>query len=200
MALKRMDHVVILVEDLDAVVELGLELEGRLPAEGTWVESVIGVRGVRQEAPCCAHPTGTAGSSWWSSMRRSPYARSPPRQHPGHPPHHVAVDDVLSRLRSHGAELVGEVARYENVYRLCCFRSPEGIITNLAEELTAPAREGGPEHAQEARWRPRGAGCHEASVRGSGIATLVAASAACSSQGETVDGRGMRGPRSVSGT
>ncbi|SNT37279.1 Catechol 2,3-dioxygenase [Asanoa hainanensis] len=145
MALKRMDNVLIVVEDLDAViaffVELGMELQGKGPVEGSWVESVIGVEGVRQDVAMLRTPDGHGGIEL--AMFHTPEAISPsPREAPantlGIRRVMFAVDDideVVGRLRAHGAELVGEVVRYEDVYRLCYVRGPEGIIVGLAQEL-----------------------------------------------------------------
>jgi len=145
MALKRMDNVLIVVEDLDAViaffVELGMELQGKGPVEGPWVESVIGIDGVRQDVAMLRTPDGHGGIEL--AMFHTPKAISPePKEAPantlGIRRIMFAVDDideVIARLRTHGAELVGEVARYEDVYRLCYVRGPEGIIVGLAQEL-----------------------------------------------------------------
>ncbi|MEV4534592.1 VOC family protein [Asanoa sp. NPDC049518] len=145
MALKRMDNVLIVVEDLDAViaffVELGMELRGKGPVEGRWVESIIGIDGVRQDVAMLRTPDGHGGIEL--AMFHTPKAISP---EPRHAPANTLgirrimfavddIDDVIARLRPHGAELVGEVARYEDVFRLCYVRGPEGIIVGLAEEL-----------------------------------------------------------------
>ncbi|GIF68409.1 glyoxalase [Asanoa ishikariensis] len=146
MALKRMDNVLIVVEDLDAViaffVELGMELEGRAPIEGRWVESVIGITGVRQDVAMLRTPDGHGRIEL--AMFHTPKAIRPePKEAPantlGIRRIMFAVDDideVIARLRTHGAELVGEVARYEDVYRLCYVRGPEDIIVGLAQQLT----------------------------------------------------------------
>lgn len=145
MTIQRMDNVLIVVEDLDAVVsffvELGMELQGRGPAEGPWVESVIGLRGVRQEVAMLRTPDGHGRIEL--AMFHEPKAISPePRDAPantlGIRRVMFAADDieeVIARLCAHGAELVGELAQYENTYRLCYVRGPEGIIVGLAQEL-----------------------------------------------------------------
>jgi catechol 2,3-dioxygenase-like lactoylglutathione lyase family enzyme len=145
MTLRRMDNVLIVVEDLDAViaffVELGMELEGKGPIEGRWVERVIGVDNVRQDVAMLRTPDGHGRVEL--AMFHSPQAvRAEPRDAPvntlGIRRVMFAVDgidDVVARLRTHGAELVGEVTQYENSYRLCYVRGPEGIIVGLAEEL-----------------------------------------------------------------
>ena len=145
MAIHRMDNVLIVVEDLDAViaffVELGLELEGRQAVEGRWVERVIGIDDVRQDVAMLRTPDGHGRIEL--AMFHAPKAiRVEPRDAPTNTPGirrvMFAVDDiedVVARLRAHGAELVGELAQYEDVYRLCYVRGPEGIVVGLAEEL-----------------------------------------------------------------
>ena len=145
MAIQRMDNVLIVVEDLDAViaffVELGLQLQGRGPAEGRWVERVIGIDDVRQEVAMLRTPDGHSGVEL--AMFHAPAAiRSEPTDAPANTLGLRRVmfavddiDDVVGRLLTHGAELVGEVVRYEDVYRLCYVRGPEGIVVGLAEEL-----------------------------------------------------------------
>ncbi|MFI6510943.1 VOC family protein [Streptosporangium sp. NPDC050855] len=145
MTIQRMDNVLIVVDDLDAVVsffvELGMEPEGRAPIEGPWVESVIGITGVRQEVAMLRTPDGHGRIEL--AMFHTPKAIRPePRDAPantlGIRRVMFAVDDiedVVARLRAHGAELVGELARYEDSYRLCYVRGPEGIVVGLAEQL-----------------------------------------------------------------
>jgi catechol 2,3-dioxygenase-like lactoylglutathione lyase family enzyme len=145
MAIQRMDNVLIVVDDLDAVisffVELGMQLEGRGPAEGRWVERVIGIDDVRQEVAMLRIPDGPGRIEL--SMFHSPKAISP---EPKDAPVNTLgirrvmfavddIDDVVARLRAHGAELVGEIVQYEDVYRLCYVRGPEGIVVGLAEQL-----------------------------------------------------------------
>ncbi|GAA3339595.1 VOC family protein [Amorphoplanes nipponensis] len=147
MAIQRMDNVLIVVEDLDAViaffVELGLELEGEPgPVEGRWVERIIGIDDVRQDIAMLRTPDGHGKVEL--ARFRTPKAISPePRDAPantlGLRRIMFAVDDiedVVARLRAHGAELVGELAQFENMFRLCYVRGPEGIIVGLAEQLT----------------------------------------------------------------
>ena len=145
MAIQRMDNVLIVVEDLDAViaffVELGMELEGKGPIEGRWVERVIGIDGVRQDVAMLRTPDGHGRIEL--AMFHAPAAvRAQPVDAPantlGIRRVMFAVDDiedVVARLRARGADLVGEVAQYEDVYRLCYVRGPEGIVVGLAEEL-----------------------------------------------------------------
>ncbi|MEU7590243.1 VOC family protein [Micromonospora sp. NPDC049230] len=145
MAIQRMDNVLIVVDDLDAViaffVELGMEVEGRGPVEGRWVERVIGIDDVRQEVAMLRTPDGHGKVEL--AMFHAPEAiRAEPTDAPantlGLRRIMFAVDDiedVIARLRTRGAELVGELARYEDSYRLCYVRGPEGIIVGLAEQL-----------------------------------------------------------------
>ncbi|MCG5455567.1 VOC family protein [Micromonospora sp. PSH03] len=145
MAIQRMDNVLIVVEDLDAViaffVELGMELEGRGPVEGRWVERVIGIDDVRQEVAMLRTPDGH-GKVELAMFHRPAAIGGEPKDAPantlGIRRIMFAVDDiedVITRLRGHGAELVGELERYEDAYRLCYVRGPEGIIVGLAEQL-----------------------------------------------------------------
>jgi catechol 2,3-dioxygenase-like lactoylglutathione lyase family enzyme len=145
MAIQRMDNVLIVVDDLDTVisffVELGMELEGRGPIEGRWVERVIGIDDVRQDIAMLRTPDGHGRIEL--AMFHTPKAISAePKDAPantlGIRRVMFAVDDiedVVVRLRAHGAELVGELAQYEDSYRLCYVRGPEGIIVGLAEQL-----------------------------------------------------------------
>src|SRR4051794_12706300 len=146
MAIQRMDNVLIVVEDLDAVisffVELGMELEGKGPVEGRWVERVIGIDDVRQDVAMLRIP-GAPGRIELAMFHTPKAIRSEPID----PPANTLgirrvmfavddIDDVIARLRTRGAELVGEVEQFENIYRLCYVRGPEGIIVGLAEELS----------------------------------------------------------------
>lgn len=145
MAIQRMDNVAIVVGDLDAAIaffaELGMELEGRAELEGPWVDQTVGLEGVRTEIAMMKTPDGHGRLEL--SVYRSPAAVMPD---PEVPPanllglHRVMfavddIDDTIARLRPHGAELLGEVAQYENFYRLCYLRGPAGILLALAEQL-----------------------------------------------------------------
>ncbi|GAA1321117.1 VOC family protein [Pseudonocardia xinjiangensis] len=146
MAIQRMDNVLIVVDDLDAVisffVELGMELEGKGPVEGPWVERVIAIDDVRQDIAMLRTPDGHGRIEL--AMFHTPKAisselKDAPANTLGIRRIMFAVDDiedVLARLRTHGAELVGEVAQFENSYRLCYVRGPEGIVVGLAEQLS----------------------------------------------------------------
>jgi catechol 2,3-dioxygenase-like lactoylglutathione lyase family enzyme len=145
MKLKRMDNVLIVVEDLEAAkaffVELGMELEGQMPVEGPWVDSIVGLKNVRAEIAMMRTPDGS-GRVELSKFHSPGAVRAEPKNAPSNALGIRRImfavedlDDTLARLRKHGAELVGEVAQYENIYRLCFIRGPEGIILGLAEEL-----------------------------------------------------------------
>ena len=145
MTVLRMDNVGIVVEDLKAViaffVELGLELEGEATVEGNSVDRVVGLHGVRSDIAMMRTPDGHSRIEL--SKFHSPTAVS---SEPnalvntlGMGRIMFAVDDieeVLARLQARGAELVGEVVQYEDAYRLCYVRGPEGIIVALAEQLS----------------------------------------------------------------
>ena len=144
MAIKRMDNVGIVVEDLDAAIafftELGLELEGRMPIEGEWAEGVTGLPGMRVEVAMMRTPDGHSRLEMSRFVR--PAVAEDHRRAPVNALGYLRVmftvedlDDTLARLRKHGAELVDRVVQYENAYRLCYVRGPEGILLGLAEEL-----------------------------------------------------------------
>jgi catechol 2,3-dioxygenase-like lactoylglutathione lyase family enzyme len=146
MTVKRMDNVLIVVEDLEAAkaffAELGLELEGEATNEGPWVGRVIGLDDVRCDLAMMRPPDGHGGIEL-AKFHTPPGVRLEPEDAPanalGIRRMMFAVediDDVVDRLRGHGGELVGEIAQYEDAYRLCFMRGPEGIIIGLAEELT----------------------------------------------------------------
>jgi catechol 2,3-dioxygenase-like lactoylglutathione lyase family enzyme len=145
MTLERMHNVLIVVEDLEAAkaffVELGMELEGEMPLEGRWVDLVVGLENVRCEIAVMRTPDGH-GRVELTRFHAPAAVRAEPKNAPvntlGIRRIMFAVDDiedVLARLRAHGAELVGEVTQYQNIYRLCYIRGPEGIIIALAERL-----------------------------------------------------------------
>ncbi|MGZ6639248.1 MAG: VOC family protein [Solirubrobacteraceae bacterium] len=145
MTLQRMDNVLIVVDDLEAAkaffAELGMELEGEAPVEGRWVDGVVGLDGVRADITMMRAPDGH-GRVELTKFHTPPAVRAEPENAPANALgiRRIMfavddVDDVVARLRSHGAELVGEIAQYEDVYRLCFLRGPEGIIIGLAEQL-----------------------------------------------------------------
>jgi catechol 2,3-dioxygenase-like lactoylglutathione lyase family enzyme len=144
MALKRMDNVGIVVEDLGAAIaffrELGLELEGRAMVEGEWAGRVTGLGEQRVEIAMMRTPDGH-GRLELSHFLAPPVVadhRNAPVNAWGYLRVMFTVDDIdetLARLRNHGAQLVGEVVRYEDMYRLCYIRGPEGLLIGLAQEL-----------------------------------------------------------------
>lgn len=145
MSLKRMDNVLIVVDDLEAAkaffIELGMELEGQAFLEGPWVDLTVGLENVRTEVAMLRTPDGR-GRVELSKFHAPAAVRVGPKDAPantlGLRRIMFAVDDledVVTRLRAHGAELVGEIVQYEDIYRLCFIRGPEGIIIGLAEEL-----------------------------------------------------------------
>ncbi|MFE2323478.1 VOC family protein [Streptomyces sp. NPDC059385] len=145
MAIQRMDNVGIVVEDMDAAiaffVELGMELEGRGQVEGPFADQCTGLDGVRCDIAMLRTPDGHSRLEL-AEYHNPPMINAGPRDRPHNIPgtHRVmfAVDDIedtVSRLRPHGAELVGEIARFEDSYLLCYLRGPAGIIVGLAEQL-----------------------------------------------------------------
>jgi len=145
MTLRRMDNVGIVVDDLPAAiaffVELGLEVEGEMPVEGRWVDQVVGLDGVRVDIAMLRTPDRHSRLELIKFQKPAAVSAEPtnaPANTLGIRRIMFAVDDiedVLARLRAHGAELFGEVAQYEDKYRLCYLRGPEGIIVALAEQL-----------------------------------------------------------------
>ena len=144
MTVERMDNVGIVVESLDDAVafftELGLELEGRTTIDGDWSGRVTGVRGQRVEVAMMRTPDGHGRLELSRFITPSPVAdhRNASVNSLGYLRVMFAVDDLdetLARLRPHGAEVVDEVVQYEDQYRLCYVRGPEGILIGLAEEL-----------------------------------------------------------------
>ena len=145
MALKRMDNVGIVVESLDAAIsffaELGLELEGRAMVEGEWAGRVTGLGDQRVEIAMMRTPDGHSRLEL-SRFITPPVAsdhRNAPVNALGYLRVMFTVDDIdetLARLRKHGAELVSsEVVQYQDAYRLCYIRGPEGLLIGLAQEI-----------------------------------------------------------------
>ncbi|MBX5156987.1 VOC family protein [Rhizobium sp. NZLR8] len=144
MALKRMDNVGIVVEDLDVAIdffrELGLELEGRATIEGEWAGRVTGLGDQHVEIAMMRTPDGHSRLELSRFLRPTVVAdhRDAPVNALGYLRAMFTVDDVdetLGRLRVRGAELVGEVVQYQESYRLCYIRGPEGLLVGLAQEL-----------------------------------------------------------------
>ncbi len=144
MTIKRMDNVGIVVESLDAVipffVELGMRLEGRANIEGEWAGRVTGLGMQHVEIAMLITPDGH--SRLELSQFLSPAVVADHREAPVNALGYLRVmftvvdlDDTLVRLRSHGAQLVGDVVQYQSSYRLCYIRGPEGLLIGLAEEL-----------------------------------------------------------------
>ncbi len=143
--IKRMDNVLIVVEDLDRAkaffAELGMEPEAEMTVEGPWVDQTLGLEDVRADIAMMRTPDGH-GRVELSRFHNPPAVRAEPEDAPSNALgiRRIMfavddVDDVVERLRGHGAELVGEVAQYGDSYRLCYVRGPEGIVVGLAEEL-----------------------------------------------------------------
>ncbi|MCM8749656.1 VOC family protein [Thermomicrobiaceae bacterium CFH 74404] len=145
MTLKRMDNVLIVVDDLEAAkaffVDLGMELEGQMTVEGSWVDRIVRLENVRSEIVMMRTTDGRARIEL--DKFHTPAAVKP---EPTYAPVNTLgirrimfvvddIEDVLERLRPHGAKLMGEVVQYDDTYRLCYVRGPEGIIVALAEEL-----------------------------------------------------------------
>jgi catechol 2,3-dioxygenase-like lactoylglutathione lyase family enzyme len=144
MTVQRMEHVGIVVDDLAAAtaffLELGLKLQGEGAVEGGWVDRVVGLEGVRAEIAMVVTPDGHG------RLELTKFHAPSGRDGEGRAPantlgiRHVAfavedIDSVVEGLRARGAELIGEVERYEDSYRLCYIRGPEGIIVELAEQI-----------------------------------------------------------------
>ena len=145
MTIQRMDNVLIVVDDLEAAkaffAELGMELEGQTQVEEPWAGQVVGLDDVRADIAMMRTPDGH-GRVELSKFHTPPAVRAEPESAPANALGIRRImfavddlDDVVARLRRHGAELVGEIAQYEDIYRVCFLRGPEGIILGLAEQL-----------------------------------------------------------------
>jgi catechol 2,3-dioxygenase-like lactoylglutathione lyase family enzyme len=145
MTIQRMDHVSVVVDDLDAAiaffVELGMELEGRAPIEGPSVDRLNGLDNVRVDIAMMRTPDGHGRlelTKFHSPAATSAGAENAPSNTLGLRSIMFAVDDLdgtVAGLEARGAALVGEVTQYEDSYRLCYVRGPAGIIVALAEQL-----------------------------------------------------------------
>lgn len=145
MTIKRLDHVSVVVEELEEAVAffsaLGMTVEGEAPIEGEWVDRVNGIEGVQVDIVMMLTPDGHGRLELTRFRNPELVALTPAVA----PPNALGlrsvmfavddVDDAVARLRAHGGELMGEVAQYEDKYRLCYMRGPAGIIVALAEEL-----------------------------------------------------------------
>jgi catechol 2,3-dioxygenase-like lactoylglutathione lyase family enzyme len=146
MAVRRMDNVGIVFTDLDAAVaffeELGLELEGRTTVEGEWSDRIVGLDGQIVDIAMMRTPDGHSKLELMSYQKPAmitPEPQNAPSNTLGLRRLMFAVDDIedtIVRLKNHGAELVGEVVNYADVYLLCYLRGPEGVLVALAEELS----------------------------------------------------------------
>ena len=145
MTLQRMDNVLIVVEDLETAkaffAELGMQLEGEALVEGPWAGRVIGLDDVRADIATMRTPDGH-GRVELTKFHTPPAVRAEPESAPANALGIRRImfavddiDDVVARLRRHGAELVGEIVQYQDKYRLCFVRGPEGILLGLAEQL-----------------------------------------------------------------
>jgi catechol 2,3-dioxygenase-like lactoylglutathione lyase family enzyme len=150
MTVQRMDNVGIVVDDLEGAVaffvELGLVKEGEATVEGRWVDRTIGLDGVQSDIVMLRTPDGHSRLEL-SKFRKPKAISAEPKNAPvntlGMRRIMFAVDDiddVVARLRARGAELVGDVVNYEDKYRLCYLRGPEGLLVALAEQLSKSAR------------------------------------------------------------
>jgi catechol 2,3-dioxygenase-like lactoylglutathione lyase family enzyme len=141
--IQRMDNVAIVVDDLAAAVaffaELGMDLEGEATLEGAVLDRLLGLEGVRTDIAMMRTPDGHG------RVELTKYRTPPSLDGDAHASPHTLgahrimfavddMDDVLERLRPHGAELLGELVQYEDSYRLCYLRGPAGIIVALAEQ------------------------------------------------------------------
>jgi catechol 2,3-dioxygenase-like lactoylglutathione lyase family enzyme len=144
MSTQRMEHVGIVVDDLAAAtaffVELGLKPQGEMPVEGDWVDRVVGLEGIRVDTAMMEAPGGRGGLELVKF--HSPSVRGGDPDVPANTLglRHIAfaVDDIdaaVAKVRARGGELIGEVENYEDIYRLCYVRGPEGIIVELAEKI-----------------------------------------------------------------
>jgi catechol 2,3-dioxygenase-like lactoylglutathione lyase family enzyme len=145
MTIQRMDHVGVVVDDLEAAVaffvELGMEVEGKAQVEGGWVDRVSGLDDVRADIVMMRTPDGH-GRLELTKFRTPAAVSAEPENAPANTLGLRSVmfavedvEDVIARLRAHGAELVGELAQYEDAYRLCYVRGPGGVIVSLAEQI-----------------------------------------------------------------
>jgi catechol 2,3-dioxygenase-like lactoylglutathione lyase family enzyme len=144
--LQRMDNVLIVVEDLEAAkaffAELGMELEAETTVEGPFVDGTVGLSDVRADIAMMRTPDGH-GRVELSRFHRPAAIRAEPQDAPANALgiRRIMftvddVDDVVARLREHGGELVGEIVQYENAYKLCFLRAPEGFVVGLAQPLS----------------------------------------------------------------
>ncbi len=143
MTLVRLDNIAIVVDDLDAAIaffaELGMEFEARQWIEGPWADQTVGLEGVRSEIAMMRMPDGL-GRVELTQYHAPDVVRTDPAPANTLGLHRIMfavddIDDTIERLRGHGATVVGEVAQYEEMFRLCYLRGPAGIIVALAEQI-----------------------------------------------------------------
>jgi catechol 2,3-dioxygenase-like lactoylglutathione lyase family enzyme len=146
MTIKRIDHISVVVEDLDAAIAfftaLGMSVEGKARIEGPWVDRMNALEGIEVDIVMMRTPDGHGRLELTRFLAPTLVPVEPAVQ----PPNAAglrsvmfaveSVDDTVARLREHGGELIGEVVQYENQYRLCYMRGPAQIIVSLAEELS----------------------------------------------------------------
>jgi catechol 2,3-dioxygenase-like lactoylglutathione lyase family enzyme len=146
MTIKRLDHVSVVVDDLEAAISfftaLGMTIEAKMPVEGPWVDRINGIEGVKVDIVMMQIPDGH-GKLELTKFRNPDLVDLKPAIAP---PNALglrsvmfavdSVDDSITRLRAKGGELIGDVVQYEDSYRLCYMRGPAGIIVALAEELS----------------------------------------------------------------
>jgi catechol 2,3-dioxygenase-like lactoylglutathione lyase family enzyme len=146
MTVQRMDNVAIVVDDLDAAIaffaELGMESDGKAQIEGLWADRTVGLDGLRSEIAMMRTPDGHGKLEL--TKYHTPAAIGAEPENP--PPNRLGlhrvmfavddIDDTITRLRAHAAELLGEVAQYESIFRLCYLRGPAGTIVALAEQIS----------------------------------------------------------------
>lgn len=146
MTIKRMDHVTVVVDDLAAAIafftDLGMEMEGEAQVEGAWVDRLCGLDGVQADIAMMRTPDGH-GRLELTKYRNPELVRSEPAIAPANTLGLrqlmfavEGIDDTVARMQGHGAELIGEMVQYGDMYRLCYLRGPAGIIIALAEELS----------------------------------------------------------------
>ncbi|MEU6976965.1 VOC family protein [Streptomyces sp. NPDC046371] len=145
MVLHRMDNVGIVVEDLEGAIaffsELGMEVEGRAQIEGLFADQAVGLDQVRSDIAMMRTPDGHGKLELAQYHNPAVVGREPRNPPPNTLGLHRVmfavddIDDTIARLRPHGAEVIGEVAQYEDVYRLCYLRGPSGILLALAEQI-----------------------------------------------------------------
>jgi catechol 2,3-dioxygenase-like lactoylglutathione lyase family enzyme len=145
MTIKRMDHVTIVVEDLDATIaffkDLGMALDARTTVEGPWVDQIVGLKGTRSEIAMMVTPDGHSKLELTRFLSPKSIHAEPKNA----PPNTYGfrnimfevddIDDTVQRLQKRGGTLVGKITNYEDFYRLCYLRGPEGILVALAEAV-----------------------------------------------------------------